>query len=111
MNIEDEVNEEFQEENNDPIDYALHHGYPQGLSKERKITVKKRASTLEVDKGEVFVKRKGRRVKVVTASEEQHRILESCHSDPSSDRFGTTKTWRRVAERFYWREMSKQVEL
>ena len=116
MNIEDEVNEEFQEENNDPIlelaiDYALHHGYPQGLSKERKITVKKRASTLEVDKGEVFVKRKGRRVKVVTASEEQHRILESCHSDPSSDHFGTTKTWRRVAERFYWREMSKQVEL
>ena len=115
MNVEDEVSEEFQEENNDPIlelaiDYALHHGYPQVLSKERKRAVRKRASTLEVDKGEVFLKRKGRRVKVVTAIEDQRRILESCHSDPSSGHFGTTKTWRRVAERFYWRGMSKQVK-
>ena len=39
-------------------------------------------------------------MKVVTAVEEQRRILESCHSNPTSGHFGTTKTWRRVAERF-----------
>ena len=92
------------------VDYAVRRSYPPGLTKERKRAVRKRASTLVVDKGEVFLKKKGRRVKVVTAVEEQRRILESCHSDPTSGHFGTTKTWRRVAERFYWRGMSKQVK-
>ena len=92
------------------VDYAVRRSYPPGLTKEKKRAVRKRASTLVVDKGEVFLKKKGRRVKVVTAVEEQRRILESCHSDPTSGHFGTTKTWRRVAERFYWRGMSKQVK-
>ena len=107
MNVEDEVSEEFQEEINDQIlklaiDYALLHGYPEGLLKEWNRAVRKRASNLEVVKGEVFVKMKGRKVKVVTDIDDQRRILESCHSDPSSGHFGTTKTLRRVAERFYW---------
>ena len=37
-----------------------------GLSKEKKRAVRKRAAALIVDKGEVFLKRKGRHVKVVT---------------------------------------------
>ena len=92
------------------VEYAVRRSYPPGLTKEKKRAVRKRASTLVVDKGEVFLKKKGRQVKVVTAVEEQRRILESCHSDPTSGHFGTTKTWRRVAERFYWRGMSKQVK-
>ena len=92
------------------IHYAVHRSYPPGLSKERKRAVRKRASTLTVDKGEVFLKMKGRQVKLVTSIEDQRRILESCHSDPTSGHFGITKTWRRVAERFYWRGMSKEVK-
>ena len=67
-------------------------------------------AALIVDKGEVFLKRKGRHVKVVTAVDERRRILQSCHSDLTSGHFGATKTWRRVAERFYWRGMSKEVK-
>ena len=52
------------------VDYAVHCSYPPGLTKEKKRAARKRASTLVVDKGEVFLK-KGRRVKVVTAIEEQ----------------------------------------
>ena len=92
------------------IQYAVHRSYPPGLKKETKRAVRKRAANLVVDRGEVFLKRKGRQVKVVTAVEDQRRILESCHSDPTSGHFGKTKTWRRVAERFYWRGMSKQVK-
>lgn len=92
------------------VEYAVRRSYPPGLTKKKKTAVRKRASTLVVEKGEVFLKKKGRLVKVVTAVEEQRRILESCHSDPTSGHFGTTKTWRRVAERFYWRGMSKQVK-
>ena len=52
------------------VDYAVCHSYPPGLTKERKRAVRKRASTLVVDKGEVFLKKKGRRVKVVKSSDE-----------------------------------------
>ena len=74
---------------------------------QKKRAVRKHAATLELDKGEILLKRKGRRVKVVVYVREQQRILQSCHSDPMSGHFGMTKTWKRVAERFYWRGMSK----
>ena len=92
------------------IRYKLHRTYLPSLSKEKKKAVRKRASTITVDKGEVLLKRKGRQVKVVTALEDQRRIMEYCHSDHTSGHFGTTKTWRRVAERFYWKGMSKHVK-
>ena len=48
MNVEEEVSEKFQEEINNQIlklaiDYALHDGYPEVLSKERNRAVRKRA--------------------------------------------------------------------
>ena len=92
------------------IEYAVHHSYMPMLTKVKKRAVRKRATTLVVDKGEVFLKRKGHQVKVVTAVEDQRRILESCHSNPTSVHFGKMKTWKRVAKRFYWRRMSQQVE-
>lgn len=46
----------------------------------------------------------------MTSIEDQRRILTSCHSDPTSGHFGITKTWIRVAERFYWRGMSEEVK-
>ena len=49
-------------------------------------------------------------VKVVTSVEERRRILRSCHSDPTSGHFGVTKTFRRVAERFYWRGMYQDAK-
>ena len=106
MNQEDE--QEFSDkENEDPIlelaiEYALHGSYPSGLSKERKRAVRKRAAALVVQRGEVFLRRKKRLVKIVTTAKEQRRILQSCHTDPTSGHFGATKTWRRIAERFYW---------
>ena len=80
------------------IRYTVRRSYPPRLSKKRKRAVRKRASALTVDKGEVLLKRKGRQVKVGTAVKDQRRILESFHSDLTSGHFGTTKTWRRVAE-------------
>ena len=113
MNPEEESLKEFEEENEIldlAIEYVLHGNYPPALSKDKKRSVRKRAATLVADKGEVFLKRKGRLVRIVSTADEQRRILQSCHSDPTSGYFGTTKTWRRIAERFYWRGMSKQVK-
>ena len=90
---------------NDVLDFAiyycLHDGsYPDGLTKEKKRAVRKRAAKLETEKSEVFLLKKGRRIKVVQ-TEEQKQILQACHSDPTSGRYGVAKTWSRVAERFY----------
>ena len=91
------------------IEYVLGNGYPSDLVKDRKRAVRKRAATLTAEQGEVFVQRKGRRVKVVTSVEEQRFILKACHSDPTSSHFGVTKTWQRVSERFYWKGLASDV--
>ena len=91
------------------IEYALTKGYPSSLSKDKKRAVRKRAATLVVENGEVFIQKKERRVKAVTSTDEQKRILNACHSDPTSGHFGVTKTWKRVAERFHWKGLAGDV--
>ena len=48
------------------LSYVLHHNYPPNLLKDKKRAVRKRAATLVVDKGKVFLKRKGHLVKVAS---------------------------------------------
>ena len=43
--------------------------------------------------------------------EDQKPILHSRHSDPTSGHFGVTKTWRRLAERFYWKGMYQDAKI
>ncbi len=74
------------------IEYVLTNGYPPSLSKDRKCAVRKRAATLVVENGEVFIQKKKRRVKAVTSADEQKIILNACHADPTSGHFGVTKT-------------------
>ena len=83
---------------------------PPELTKDRKRAVRKRATLLTVEKGEIFVKRGGSKVKVVAPSEERRRILKACHSEPTSGHFGVTKTYKRIAERFYWKGMIADVK-
>ena len=92
------------------IDYVTTGAYPAGITKDRKRAVRRKAGTLVVDKGEVFVRHHRRKVKVVVEKKEQARILRACHAEPTSGHFGVTKTWRRVAERFYWQGMSLDVK-
>ena len=69
------------------ICYVQNGTYPPGLSRDKKRDIRKRATTVVCDKGEVFVQRKQRRVKVVTAANERERILKACHSEPTSGHF------------------------
>ena len=62
-----------------------------------------------VESGEVYLQRKGRKVKVIQSRKDQLLIMKACHSEPTSGHFGLTKTWRRVAERFYWKGMVVDV--
>ena len=92
------------------IYYCLHDGsYPDGLTKEKKRAVRKRAAKLETEKVEVFLLRKGKRIKVVQTEKEQKQVLQACHSYPTSGHYGVTKIWNRLAERFYWKRMINDV--
>ena len=71
--------------------------------------MRKCAALLRVDKGDVFFNRDERRVKVVISRDEQRRVLMACHSEPTSGHFGVTKTYKRIAERFYWKGMITDV--
>ena len=65
------------------IYYCLHDGsYPDGLTKEKKRAVRKRAAKLETEKGEVFLLRKGKRIKVVLTETSYPPTTES--REPSS---------------------------
>ena len=46
----------------------------------------------------------------MTSVDDQNRILRSCHADATCGHFGVTKTWRRLAERFYWRGMYQDAK-
>ena len=91
------------------VQYAQDGSYPLNLTKEKKRAVRKRAALLRVDKGEVFFNRGERKVKVVISRDEQRRVLMACHSEPTSGHFGVTKTYKRIAERFYWKGMITDV--
>ena len=51
------------------IQYVQDGTYPPSLSKDKKRAVRKRAATLYVDKGEVFLNRGAKKVKVISAVE------------------------------------------
>ena len=91
------------------IQYAQDGSYPPNLTKDKKRAVRKRAALLSVDKGEVFFTRGKAKVKVVVSHDEQRRVLKACHSEPTSGHFGVTKTYKRIAERFYWKGMIADV--
>ncbi len=98
------------------IHFALTGSYPplddltSEKRKDRKRAIRRKAATLIVEKGEVYLQRQHRRVKAITTKDEQKRILHACHCEPTSGYFGITKTWRRVAERFYWRGLCDDVK-
>ena len=90
--------------------YYVQNGlYPPDLSRDKKRAVRKRAATLVGEKGEVFLQKNKRRVKVILSAEDHKRILNACHSEPTSGHYGVTKTWKRIAERFYWKGMVGDV--
>ena len=66
------------------IQYVQDGSYPPKLTKDRKRAVRKRATLLTVEKGQIFVKHGGSKVKVIAPSEEWRRILKACHSEPTS---------------------------
>ena len=84
--------------------------YPEGWDKNMKRSVRKRANRVIMMGVEVMYRKNKEEVRIIQSREEQLRILEMCHSEPTSGHFGVKKTFNRVRERFYWKGMCKDAE-
>ena len=68
--------------------------YPEGWDKNMKRSVRKRADRVIMRGVEVMYKKKNKEeVRIMQSREEQLRILEMCHSNPTSGYFGAKKTF------------------
>ena len=92
------------------IHYAINNAYPPHLTKEKKRAVRKRAATLSIDSGEVFLKRKNKRVKVVQSRKDQLLIVKACRSEPASGHFGLTNS-KEKSSIFFCRLWSESMDI
>ena len=92
------------------IYYLLTKSYPLNADVKLKRSIRRRASTLNLEDGQIYIKKRKRRVKVIVSHEEQVKISNACHSEPTSGHFGVTKTRKKISERFYWKGMAKQIK-
>lgn len=72
--------------------------YPPGLSREKNWARWIGVATVVCDKGCLYKEN-------CTERRLSQQILKACHSEPISGHFGLTKTWKRITERFYWKEI------
>uniref|UniRef100_A0A1X7T8J4 Integrase catalytic domain-containing protein n=1 Tax=Amphimedon queenslandica TaxID=400682 RepID=A0A1X7T8J4_AMPQE len=49
-------------------------------------------------------------VKYIASRNEQLRIVKACHIDPTSGHLGIKKTYNRIAERFIWNAVLREVQ-
>ena len=49
-------------------------------------------------------------VKYIRSTDEQKRILQACHLDPTSGHMGVKRTLSRITERFMWLGVAKDVQ-
>ena len=92
------------------INYLFTKSYPLNADVKLKRSIRRRASTLNLEDGQIYIKKRKRRVKVIVSHEEQVKISNACHSEPTSGHFGVTKTRKKISERFYWKGMAKQIK-
>ena len=80
-----------------------------------KQSVRKRADRVIMMGVEVMYKKNSDEVRIIQiqriqSREEQMRVLEVWHSDPTSGHFGVKKTFNQVRKSFYWKGMFKDAE-
>ena len=89
--------------------------YPEGLTKQDKMTLQKFAKKFEYDlKLEslfyVAKEKDGTALRrLVITEEEKARVFEECHSAPFSGHAGRHNTLRKIKEQFYWPDYYKDT--
>eukprot|EP00731_Ephydatia_muelleri_P011336 Em0006g230a len=112
------------DENEDLVEkaclYLCDGRYPEGSTSNDKRVIRRKAATLTLRDGEVFYKKPKKNstgqkevfeVRYVRSSEERCSILKACHVDITSGHMGVKRTSHRVLERFFWKGVTKDIEI
>ncbi|KAL5517688.1 hypothetical protein EMCRGX_G003286 [Ephydatia muelleri] len=112
------------DENEDLVEkaclYLFDGRYPEGSTSNDKRVIRRKAATLTLRDGEVFYKKPKKNstgqkevyeVRYVRSSEERCSILKACHVDITSGHMGVKRTSHRVLERFFWKGVTKDIEI
>ena len=75
-----------------------------------KRSVRKRADRAMRGVEVMYKKKNSDEVRIIQSREEQMRVLEVWHLNPTSEHFEVKKTFNRVRKRFYWKGMLKDAE-
>ena len=49
-------------------------------------------------------------LKYICSSADRRKIMQACHSDPTSGHMGVKRTIFRITERFFWKGVTHDVE-
>ncbi|KAL5484254.1 hypothetical protein EMCRGX_G020716 [Ephydatia muelleri] len=112
------------DENEDLVEkaclYLFDGRYPEGSTSNDKRVIRRKAATLTLRDGEVFYKKPKKNstgqkevfeVRYVRSSEERCSIMKACHVDITSGHMGVKRTSHRVLERFFWKGVTKDIEI
>ena len=90
--------------------------YPEGFTKQDKTTLRKFAKKLEYDSKleslfHVAKEKDGTALRRLVINEEEKaiRVFKECHSAPFSGHASRDNTLRKIKERFYWPDYSKDT--
>ena len=95
--------------------YLKKRAYPEGFTKQDKTTLRKFAKKFEYDSKleSLFCVAKEKDStalrRLVITEEEKARVFKECHSAPFSGHVVRDNTLRKIKERFYWSDYSKDT--
>ncbi|KAL5479238.1 hypothetical protein EMCRGX_G022734 [Ephydatia muelleri] len=92
--------------------FLYEHVHPANINeKDKKRAFRRKASGYKVERGRLFYYHKSSKSwKQVPSEKERQRILNACHALPTGGHLGRDKTYNKVADRYHWKYMYKDIE-
>lgn len=92
------------------LDYVRSNVYPESFSKMQKQGLRRLSKKFTIEDGKLFYNGKGKSTKVVTGAEAAKNIFFQFHSSLIGGHSGINKTKKSISSRFYWPNMTVDIE-
>ncbi|KAL5477308.1 hypothetical protein EMCRGX_G024090 [Ephydatia muelleri] len=92
--------------------FLYEHVYPANINeKDKKRAFRRKALGYKVERGRLcYYHKSSKSWKQVPSEKERQRILNACHALPTGGHLGHDKTYNKVADRYHWKCMYKDIE-
>ena len=94
---------------NNLINFLNTKSYPEDLNNKQKQKFRQQAKFYQTDNQTLYQKNKQQILKVIKR-EEVETVLYNMHDNPLSGHFKLDATYNRIAEKYYWPSMRKDIQ-